>query len=181
MNNNELSSIDDIKDFIFAQQEITKSDGIDYTTIFTVHNENNDHHFTYKLVQAQKPKKNVWWVYVLVMAENDNRDSYKFLGAISPDRGYHYSPNAQIKENSPSNKAFKWFAASIENEKNRTEYPFVKFYKAGKCSNCGHLLTVPLSIKRMMGDCCFEKTVGSKPKKQQYNNQSSQQKLDFLE
>jgi len=59
MNINELSSIEEIQCFIFARQAVAKKGQPANDVIFTIHNENNDHHFTYKLRLGKAKKRNI--------------------------------------------------------------------------------------------------------------------------
>jgi len=115
------------------------------------------------------------------MADNEDEGSYKFVGAASLKNGFKYSAHAQIKNDSSSVKALVWFFGSLKNTAERTRYPNTKFYKAGRCSRCNHILTVPSSIKRMMGDCCYDKIIeeGNYTNEQSYNTNTNQLRLDL--
>lgn len=142
MQNNQLISIEAIKQHVFGG-----------SIIFTVHNTDADTHFTYKVIKAKK--SDVYWVHVLTMKDNMNKKSYKFIGAVSEAEGYKYSADSYIKEQSKSNQVAIWFFKWLFNGYLIEKYPGVKVYKSSFCSRCTRLLTVPESIIRGMGDCCF--------------------------
>ncbi len=90
------------------------------------------------------------------MQDNMDDKSYKFLGAVSHEEGYKYSPNSYIKEKSKSNIVATWFFKWLFNGLLIDRYENILVYKASNCRKCGHLLTVPLSLTRDLGDCCYE-------------------------
>ena len=148
MNLNELDTIDAIQRHLFQSK-----------SFITLHNEETDNHFTYKILQAQKPVRDVYWIYVLTMSNNADHKSYKFMGAVSKEKGYRYSKNAQVKITSQSNKTANWFFHQLFDGTLKTGFPLIKIYKSADCEACGKMLTTPESLKYGHGAVCLGRKI----------------------
>lgn len=145
MDLHELSTIQDIDRYIFGGQ-----------AIFTVYSERIGTRYTFKTVKAKKPARDVYWVFVLCMPDNNNDKSYRFIGAVSKQEGYKYSNKARhdFKPDCNSNKALIWFFEKLLNGTLKTNHPYVKVYHEGRCGRCGRRLTTPQSLKIGLGPEC---------------------------
>lgn len=120
--------------------------------IFTIKNELKGTRFTYKFKKNNK-NTNVFWVYVLCMANNESSKSYKFLGGFSIAKGFLHSQQAQIKIGNVSVKSVNWFCKKLL----KRDFPDnFGFYHMSHCARCGRMLTTPESIINGYGPECIK-------------------------
>jgi hypothetical protein len=121
-------------------------------SFFTIQNKETEKRFTYKVCQAtdnDKKPKDLWFVSILVGADNDN--SYQYAGIITKD-GFRLTAKSRVTNEAVSVKAFTWLWGMI---KSNQELPDkVEFYHAGRCARCGRKLTTPESIELGFGPIC---------------------------
>lgn len=138
--NAKLTDPQQIKSFILAGD-----------ALFTIENRDTGNRYTYR-VQAPKSTRLVRFVKVLTGSENEDEDSYSYIGMLTDGgrltrtKAVHISPDAQ------SVKAFNWLWERIRAGKGLPEQ--VEFWHAGKCGRCGRVLTVPASVASGIGPEC---------------------------
>lgn len=120
-------------------------------SIFTIHNVKTKGRFTYKSVKSKT--KEHWWQYVLTRPNNDQNESYKFIGTFSHEKGFLHSSKSYIKNDALSVISLKWM---FDNISHIEDYPHFEFWHEGLCGCCGRKLTTPDSLRYGYGRRCME-------------------------
>jgi len=115
--------------------------------------------FTYRVVAPKQDRdgnptgKDAATVrFVSVLTGPQNTNDYTFIGTVFVrEQKFLPSKKSRISADSPSVKAFAWFAAHVVNG-SRADACTV--YHAGRCGRCNRLLTTPASITQGIGPEC---------------------------
>lgn len=139
---------DNIKiiDYIFAGE-----------ALITVRNEDTKNRFTFKIQRRKNPHKikiDLWWVSVLTMPNNGDKGSYKFIGALSREKGFKHSDKSYIKNTSQSIEVAYYYFNRLLGFGQFPLHSNIRTYHNGYCGRCGRLLTVPESIATGYGEEC---------------------------
>lgn len=138
----------DALEFIFAGK-----------AIFTLHNEQTDKRFTYKLGQPDnvEPGKQTP-TFVSYLTGPDNSSDYTYLGTIWEREKTVVAMSRKSPRGAESNPAklgLEWLLRQLVADKPLPSY--VALYHEGRCGRCGRRLTTPDSIRRGIGPECAGK------------------------
>ena len=99
-----------------------------------------------------------------VLTDSNNEGRYSYFGHIYRKDGFYtYGKKAQIGEDAPSVKAFRWFYREVI-EGQRWPAEQLEVWHEGRCGKCGRKLTVPESIARGIGPECWRQSGGGDQK-----------------
>ena len=116
--------------------------------IFTLHNEDSNVRFTYKVEQADD--KSCYFVSLLTGC--DNSHNYSYIGILR-DGNFYSTKKTKVKVDSPSFRGADWLFNKAMKSPAQLPAP-MKFYHIGCCGRCGRPLTVPASIINGIGPEC---------------------------
>ena len=115
--------------------------------------------FTYKVRDPKDDEpRNVSMHFVSVLNGSDNENDFQYIGQVRSGvngQRYEHGRKARISCDTPSAKAFNWFAHKILAESRLPDN--IEVWHEGKCCRCGRKLTVPSSIENGIGPDCAEK------------------------
>lgn len=140
--------------------------------IFTVHNEQTQNRYTFKVTRKEPQESRVReWMrqhglteelakaeigptfFVNFLTGPDNENDYTYLGMLDAVSGtVRLSRGSKMREDSMPVVAVRWTLRQIWRQ--NPLQPHVTIQHAGRCCRCGRLLTVPESIESGWGPEC---------------------------
>lgn len=130
------------------------SNSLEYITagkaIFTIKNLLTENRFTY-MAQRAKKIKTTFWIKVLRYPDNEDDNSYAYIGNFSLKKGFTYSGKSPISSEAISVRAADFYFTRLLKD---ALPPNIVTYHEGRCGRCGKRLTVPESIESGFGPEC---------------------------
>lgn len=155
ISNNALTSVPDIRDFMFGGQ-----------AEFTLHSIPTGKHFTYRIINhSSNPEHSIRFVFFLGGSDNDS--DWVYAGTLKrffthKDGETKYTGQLKFNHTARSPdpgsavmQAFGWMVHMLN--KNTVAADQIEFMHTGRCSACGRKLTTPESIRTGLGPVCRSK------------------------
>lgn len=144
MDQHKMSTIDQIKKFVFAGN-----------AIFTMANRVNGNRVTFKVTTPKGEKRDSIF-FVNVLNGPDNADDYMYVGIVDGKKSrFNLTKKSRVGADSLSFKGFSWLMDKMLRGGHIPEA--MEVLHSGRCGRCGRLLTTPESIKAGFGPECIGK------------------------
>ena len=115
---------------------------------FTLRSKKTGSRFTYRV-----KRKDDGVYFVAILSGSNNETDYIYIGTLFSGRAqYRHGRKSNIRETSPSVKAFVWMWDKLTRGVLRNDV--MEFWHEGRCCRCARPLTDPVSIERGIGPEC---------------------------